>query len=375
MAVAEPLKFTMDDLLKVTVERNASDLHLTVGLPPMLRVSGRLVPTEYARLMPDDTKRLVYSILNDKQKEKFEKTWELDCSHGVRGFGRFRVNVFKQRGVVGASLRAIPSTVPSRQELHLPGIIEEIVRKPHGLVLVTGATGMGKSTTLACMIDLINSERSNHIITIEDPIEYVHPHKKSMVNQRELGQDTQSWLNALRGVLREDPDVILVGEMRDLDTISGTLTAAETGHLVFSTLHTSDASQTVDRIIDVFPPHHQQQIRIQLAGVLEAVFSQQLIPHASGVGRVPCVEVMLASSAIRNLIREGKSHQVYNALQTGAKVGMQTMEQSLLDLYLSKQITYEDAINHTMHPEDLRRMIEGTSSGGSGGGGKSGGKK
>jgi twitching motility protein PilT len=367
MAIAEPLKVSMDELLKITVERNASDLHLTVGLPPMLRVSGRLVPTEYPRLMPDDTKRLIYSILNDKQKEKFEKNWELDCSHGVRGFGRFRVNVFKQRGVVGSALRAIPSTVPSRQELHLPPSLEEIVRKPHGLVLVTGATGMGKSTTLACMIDLINSERSNHVITIEDPIEYVHPHKKSMINQRELGQDTLSWTNSLRAVLREDPDVILVGEMRDLDTIAGTLTAAETGHLVFSTLHTSDASQTVDRIIDVFPPHHQQQIRIQLASVLEAVFSQQLITHASGVGRVPAVEVLICTSAIRNIIREGKSHQLYNALQTGSKFGMATMEQSLLDLYLSKQITYEDAINHTMHPEDMRKLIEGNA-----GGGKSG---
>lgn len=367
MALAEPLRVTMDELLKITVERNASDLHLTVGLPPMLRISGKLSPTEFPRLMPDDTKRLVYSILNDKQKEKFEKTWELDCSHGVRGFGRFRVNVFKQRGVVGASLRAISSTVPSRQELHLPNIIEECVRRPHGLILVTGATGMGKSTTLACMIDLINSERSCHIITIEDPIEYVHPHKKSMINQRELGQDTQSWSNSLRACLREDPDVILVGEMRDLETIGGTLTAAETGHLVFATLHTADASQTIDRIIDVFPPHHQQQIRIQLASVIEAVFSQQLITHASGVGRVPSVEVMIATSAIRNLIREGKSHQIYNALQTGSKFGMQTMEQSLLDLYLAKQITYEDAINHTMHPEDLRRMIEGSAGGGSGG--------
>ncbi|MCL5773199.1 MAG: type IV pilus twitching motility protein PilT [Firmicutes bacterium] len=352
------MRFTMDDLLRVTVERGSSDLHLTVGLPPMLRVSGKLSPTEFPRLMPDDTKKLIYSILNDKQKEKFEKTWELDCSHGVRGFGRFRVNVFRQRGVVGAALRAIPSSIPTRQELHLPQSLEDIVKRPHGLVLVTGATGMGKSTTLACMLDMINSERSSHMITIEDPIEYVHPHKKSMVNQRELGQDTLSWGNALRAVLREDPDVILVGEMRDLETIAGTLTAAETGHLVFSTLHTADAAQTVDRIIDVFPSHQQQQIRIQLAGVLEAVFSQQLIPHSSGVGRVPGVEVMIATSAIRNLIREGKTHQIYNALQTGLKHGMQTMEQCLMDLYSSKQVSYEDAVSHTMHPEDLRRMIE-----------------
>ena len=356
----EPLPFTMDEILKATVARGASDLHLAVGLPPMLRIAGKLVPTEYPRLMPDMTKRLIYSILNDKQKEKFEKTWELDCSHGVRGFGRFRVNVFKQRGVVGAALRAIASSIPSRMELNLPPILDEIVRRPHGLVLVTGATGTGKSTSLACMLDQINSESAYHMITIEDPIEYIHPHKQSMVNQRELGQDTQTWTAALRATLREDPDVILVGEMRDLETIGGTLTAAETGHLVFSTLHTSDASQTIDRIIDVFPPHQQQQIRIQLAAVIEAVVSQQLIPHASGVSRVPACEIMISTSAIRNLIREGKTHQLYNAIQTGSKHGMQTMEQSLLDLYQNKQITYEDAMNHTMHPEDLRRMMDGS---------------
>ena len=359
MAGLEPLPFSMDDALKTTVARGASDLHLTVGLPPMLRIAGKLTPTEYPRLMPDMTKRLVYSILNDKQKEKFEKNWELDCSHGVRGFGRFRVNVFKQRGCVGASLRAIASSIPSRQELNLPPIVDDIVLRPHGLILVTGATGMGKSTTLACMLDIINSTKAVHIITIEDPIEYIHPHKKAMINQRELGQDTLSWQNALRGTLREDPDVILVGEMRDLETMQGTLTAAETGHLVFATLHTSDASQTVDRIVDVFPPHQQQQIRVQLAAVLEAVISQQLIPHASGVSRVPSCEILITTSAIRNLIREGKTHQLYNSIQTGSKRGMQTMEQSLLDLYDAQQITYEDAINHTMHPEDLRRMIEG----------------
>ncbi len=352
------LKYTMDELLRTTVECGASDLHLSVGLPPILRISGRLTPTEYPRLQPEDTKRLIYNILNDKQKEKFEKTWELDCSHGVRGFGRFRVNVFRQRGVVGATLRAIPSSIPTRQELNLPQIVEDMVDRPHGLILVTGATGQGKSTTLACMLDLINSEKTYHILTIEDPIEYIHPHKKSMINQRELGQDTQGWMHALRASLREDPDVILVGEMRDLETIAGTLTAAETGHLVFSTLHTSDASQTVDRIVDVFPPHQQQQIRIQLASVLEGVFSQQLIPHASGRGRVPAIEVMIMTSAIRTLIREGKSHQLYNSIQTGSKHGMQTMEQSLCDLYLNKQITLEDAINHTMHTEDLRRMID-----------------
>ncbi len=358
MSVASSFRYTMDDLLKLTVEKGASDLHLSVGLPPILRISGKLTPTELPRLVSDDSKRLIYSILNERQKEKFEKTWELDCSHGVRDYGRFRVNVFKQRGNVGATLRAISSVIPSRAELNLPPVIEDMVRSPQGLILVTGATGQGKSTTLACMLDLINSEHNFHILTIEDPIEYVHFHKKSMINQRELGQDTMSWANALRSSLREDPDVILVGEMRDLDTMAGTLTAAETGHLVFSTLHTCDASQTVDRIVDVFPPHQQQQIRIQLASVLEGVFSQQLIPHASGKGRIPAVEVMITTSAVRNLIREGKSHQIYNAIQTGSKHGMQTMEQALLDLYNTKQITMEEALNHTTHADDLRRMIE-----------------
>lgn len=353
----------MDDLLRTTVERGASDLHLTVGLPPVLRINGKLVPTEYPRLAPEESKRLIYSILNDKQKEKFEKNWELDCSHGVRGFGRFRVNVYRQRGVVGACLRAISSTVATRDELNLPKVIEDVVHKPHGLILVTGATGAGKSTTLACMIDNVNREKTYHIITIEDPIEYIHPHKKSMINQREVGQDTLSWGNALRGSLREDPDVILVGEMRDQDTIAGTLTAAETGHLVFSTLHTSDAAQTVDRIVDVFPPHHQQQIRVQLSSVLEAVFSQQLIPHASGVGRVPAIEVLIATPALRNLIREGKTHQIYNAIQTGSKHGMQTMEQSLLELVQKKMITAEEALHCTMHPEDLRRMMDASRKG------------
>jgi twitching motility protein PilT len=357
MALAQPMRYTMDDLLRTTVERGASDLHLTVGLPPVLRINGSLVATEFARLSPDESKRLVYSVLNDKQKEKFEKSWELDCSHGVRGFGRFRVNVYRQRGVIGACLRAISNTVSTRIDLSLPKIIEECVNRPHGLILVTGATGAGKSTTLACMLDIINQTQSYHIITIEDPIEYIHPHKKSMINQREVGQDTMSWANALKATLREDPDVILVGEMRDQETIQGTMTAAETGHLVFSTLHTSDASQTMDRIVDVFPPHHQQQIRVQLSSVLEAIFSQQLVPHASGVGRVPCVEVLIANPAIRNLIREGKTNQIYNSIQTGGKQGMQTMEQSLFELVQAKLVTPEEAMAHTMHTEDLSRML------------------
>lgn len=358
MALAQPMRYTMDELLRITVERGASDLHLTVGLPPVLRINGQLVATEYARLSPEEAKRLVYSILNDKQKEKFEKTWELDCSHGVRGFGRFRVNVYRQRGVIGACLRAITNTVATRTELNLPRVIEEIVVRPHGLILVTGATGAGKSTTLACMLDIINQTQSYHIITIEDPIEYIHPHKKSMINQREVGHDTLTWANALKATLREDPDVILVGEMRDQETIAGTLTAAETGHLVFSTLHTCDASQTIERVVDVFPPHHQQQIRVQLSSVLEAVVSQQLVPHAAGVGRVPSVEVLIATPAIRNLIREGKTHQIYNAIQTGSKLGMQTMEQSLYELVQNKMVTVDEALAHTMHPEDFKRMVD-----------------
>lgn len=360
MALAQPMRYTMDELLRITVERGASDLHLTVGLPPVLRINGSLVATEYSRLSPEEAKRLVYSILNDKQKEKFEKTWELDCSHGVRGFGRFRVNVYRQRGVVGACLRAITNTVATRTELNLPRIVEDMVNRPHGLILVTGATGAGKSTTLACMLDIINQTQSYHIITIEDPIEYIHPHKKSMINQREVGHDTLSWSNALKATLREDPDVILVGEMRDQETIAGTLTAAETGHLVFSTLHTCDASQTIERVVDVFPPHHQQQIRVQLSSVLEGVVSQQLVPHAAGVGRVPSVEILIATPAIRNLIREGKTHQIYNAIQTGSKLGMQTMEQSLFELVQSKMVTADEALAHTMHPDDFKRMVENT---------------
>jgi twitching motility protein PilT len=360
MALAQPMRYTMDELLRITVERGASDLHLTVGLPPVLRINGSLVATEYSRLSPEEAKRLVYSILNDKQKEKFEKTWELDCSHGVRGFGRFRVNVYRQRGVVGACLRAITNTVATRTELNLPRIVEDMVNRPHGLILVTGATGAGKSTTLACMLDIINQTQSYHIITIEDPIEYIHPHKKSMINQREVGHDTLTWSNALKATLREDPDVILVGEMRDQETIAGTLTAAETGHLVFSTLHTCDASQTIERVVDVFPPHHQQQIRVQLSSVLEGVVSQQLVPHAAGVGRVPSVEILIATPAIRNLIREGKTHQIYNAIQTGSKLGMQTMEQSLFELVQSKMVTADEALAHTMHPDDFKRMVENT---------------
>ncbi len=375
----------IDDLLREVVENQGSDLHLTAGIKPTMRVWGKLQPMEqYDVLTPEDTFQLGYSMLNTFQKQKFEKFWELDLSYGVPGLGRFRVNIYRQRGAVGIAARVIPMTIPTVEQLNLPPILKELTRKPRGLVLVTGPTGHGKSTTLASMVDFINSERSVHIVTIEDPIEYLHTHKKSIVNQRELGFDTQSFPNALRAVLREDPNVVLIGEMRDLETIAAALTIAETGHLVFATLHTANASQSVDRIIDVFPPHQQQQIRIQFSSVVEAVISQQLLanarynaaraegratrsrlgsaarggwPSLDEIGRVPAVEVMLATPAIRNLIREAKTHQIETAIQTGVQYGMQTMDQSLRDLYLKKLITYEDAIGRAIHPEELRKMI------------------
>ena len=349
---------SIDQLLKLTVERNASDLHITVGLPPMLRIDGKLVPTEFPRLAPEDTKRLIYSILNDRQREKFEREWELDMSYSLKGYGRFRLNIYKQRGAVAAAFRVIPSTIKSREELKLPEIIDELVKKQSGLILVTGPTGVGKSTTLACMIDMINSSKTVHIITIEDPIEYLHTHKKSIVNQREVGQDTKSFASALKSALREDPDVIMVGEMRDLETISAVLTAAETGHLVFSTLHTIDAPQTIDRIIDVFPPHQQQQVRVQLASVLEAVLSQQLIPHASGKGRVVAVEVLIATPAVRSIIREGKIHQLKAIMQTSAQYGMQTMDQALFNLFKNGEITAEEAIARASNPQEMKARIQ-----------------
>ncbi|MDR7484296.1 MAG: type IV pilus twitching motility protein PilT [Armatimonadota bacterium] len=375
----------IEDLLREVVTAQASDLHLTSGIKPTMRLWGRLVPMDhYEVLTAEDTFQLGYSMLNTFQKQKFEKFWELDLSYGVPGLGRFRVNMYRQRGAVGIAIRVIPMTIPSVEALNLPPILKELTRKPRGLILVTGPTGHGKSTSLAAMIDFINSERSAHIVTVEDPIEYLHQHKKSIVNQRELGFDTQSFPNALRAVLREDPNVVLIGEMRDLETISAALTIAETGHLVFATLHTANAAQSIDRIIDVFPPYQQQQIRIQLSMVIEAVISQQLLPNAryrgrsenrtgakprlgsaSGsawpsieeIGRVPAVEVMLATPAIRNLIREAKTHQIETAIQTGANLGMQTMDQSLRDLCLRKLISVDDALSRAIHPEELRKMI------------------
>ncbi len=357
--VSDLLGLRMDELMRVTIERGASDLHMSVGLPPMLRIDGRLTPTEFPKLTPDDTKRLIYSILTDQQKEKFEKNLELDFSHGLKGFGRFRINAFRQRGVIGAVFRAIPSSVPALGSLNLPPVMGDLTMRPHGLVLVTGPTGSGKSTALASMIDVINATMARHILSMEDPVEYLHFHKMSIVNQREIGHDSYSFANALRAALREDPDVVLVGEMRDMDTIATTLTIAETGHLVFATLHTSDAAQTIDRIIDVFPAHQQQQIRVQLASVIEAIICLRLLPHASGVGRVPAAEVMIATPAIRNLIRENKTHQIHNAIVTSRGMHMQTFDMSLRDLVRKHMITEDEALAASTHPEELRKLIEG----------------
>jgi twitching motility protein PilT len=350
----------MQDLLMLLMEKKASDLHITAGLPPMLRIDGEVAPTQYDKLTPDVCQRLIYSLLTDSQKEKFEATNELDLSFGIKGVGRVRMNVFKQRGSVGAALRSIPQKILTFDELHLPPVVFEIMKLHKGLVLVTGPTGSGKSTTLASMINYLNETRSSHIVTIEDPIEYVHFHKKSIVNQREIGADTTSFPAALKYVLRQDPDIILIGEMRDLETIAAALTIAETGHLVFATLHTTDAASAVNRIIDVFPPHQQAQIRSQLSLVLQSIFAQQLLPHASGSGRVLSCEALMVTPAIRNLIREMKIEQIYLAMQTGGKFGMQTMNQSLYDLYSHRQIPYQTAIEASTDPDDLKRILQKT---------------
>jgi len=348
----------LDDLLREACERGSSDLHLTVGLPPVVRVDGSLTRLDYKPLSPNDTQRLIYDILTNEQVEVFERTRELDFSYGVRNVGRFRVNVYKQRGSVGAALRAIPDRIPTFEQLNLPPILRDLSRKHSGLILVTGPTGSGKSTTIACMIDTINAERPVHIMTMEDPIEYLHRHKKGMVNQRELRTDTDSFANALRAVLREDPDVVLIGEMRDLETIQAALTLSETGHLVFGTLHTRNAPQTIDRVVDVFPPHQQEQIRVQLSNTLEAVVAQQLLPRLGG-GRVAAIEIMVATAGIRNLIREGKSHQIYSALETGAQYGMQTMDKVLADMHRNGLITEEEALARAIDRENFRRFMQG----------------
>lgn len=343
--------FDMKSLFDLVVLRKASDLLLTAGAPPLLRVNGELKATEYPEMTPEDNKRLIYSILSDKQKEEFEETRELDMSIGVSGGHRFRVNVYMQKGCVTAAMRAIPEHMPSLEHLGLPKIVGKLAFRPQGLILVTGPTGHGKTTTQAAMIDLINGHKRCHIITVEDPIEYVHNHKKSVVDQRELGSDTLSFPSALKYVLRQDPDVILIGEMRDLETISSALTAAETGHLVIATLHTNDAIQTVDRIIDVFPSQQQQQIRIQLALSLLAVVSQRLLPRANGKGRVLACEILRNNSAIGNLIREAKSHQIYSIMETHSKDGMITLDASIKQLYLRGIVSYDVAINHVRNPQ------------------------
>jgi twitching motility protein PilT len=349
---------TMADLLQLLVDRGGSDLHITTGTYPAIRIAGDLVPlTQYERLTPQETQRLSYSVLNDAQKQKFEEESELDLSFGIQGLARFRCNVYRQRGAVGSAIRVIPYKIRSFDELGLPKVVEELAERPHGLVLVTGPTGSGKSTTLAAMIDKINSERAEHIITIEDPIEFVHPHKQCIVNQREVYSDTQSFKNALKTILRQDPDVVLVGEMRDLETIAAAITIAETGHLTFATLHTNSCAQTMNRIIDVFPSSQQSHVRAQLSLVLEGVLSQTLIPKTGG-GRAMAMEIMVATPAIRNLIREEKIHQIYSSIQSGLKFGMQTMNQSLADLIRRRQIAREDGIARSTLPDELAQLLQ-----------------
>lgn len=353
----------IEEILEKVVKQNGSDLHISSGLPPVVRIDGVLQRTDSPPLSPDEVEALLFPMLSNEQRRKLEQDWELDFSYGIQGLSRFRVNFYKDKGNYAAAFRVITSTVPSFESLGLPDVVRKTAEKPRGLILVTGPTGSGKSTTLASMIDYINTTRCEHILTIEDPIEFVHSSKKSVLHQRELGQDTRSFANALKSALREDPDIILVGEMRDFETISLALTAAETGHLVFGTLHTSSASQTIDRIIDVFPEGQQQQIRVQLSSSLVAVFAQTLLPRlqpdGTKKGRVMAQEIMLVTPAISNLIRESKAAQIYSTIQMNQGIGMQTLETALKDLYLKKLITLEDAIARSSHPEDLKRGIQG----------------
>ncbi|WP_125154645.1 type IV pilus twitching motility protein PilT [Clostridium rectalis] len=347
---------SLNSLLETTIKEKASDLHLTVGVAPTIRVNGELARLGNEKLTPIDTEKYVKEILGDLYKEYSEKG-EMDTSYSVSGLGRFRVNVFKQRGSDAAAIRVVGLKVPTLNELQFPNIIRTITSKQRGLVLVTGPTGCGKSTTLAAMINEINATRAAHIITLEDPIEYLHKHNKSIINQREIGKDTKGYADALKSVLREDPDVILVGEMRDLETISVALTAAETGHLVFSTLHTIGAAKTIDRIIDVFPPYQQQQVKVQLSAVLKGVISQQLLPKKDGDGRVAAFEIMTTTSAIQNMIREGKTHQIESSIQTGSKYGMKTMDMCLAEMYKKGSISYEDALTYSVDREMLEKII------------------
>jgi len=349
---------TLPDLLKTTVEMNGSDLHLTTDTPPQVRVHGELQRLPLPVLTPAETKALVYSVLTDAQKKRFEESLELDFSFGIRGMARFRCNVFNQRGAVGAVYRLIPEKIRTFGELGLPSVLANLAERPRGLVLITGPTGSGKSTTLAAMIDKINSERHDHILTIEDPIEYIHQHKNCLVNQREVHSDTGSFSNALRAALREDPDIVLIGEMRDLETVEAALKIAETGHLTFGTLHTNSAAQTINRIIDIFPANQQSQIRTQLSLVLEGIVCQALLPRADGKGRVCSLEIMVPTPAIRNLIRDDKIHQIYGAMQTGQeKLGMQTSNQSLASLHQKRLITLDMAMGASSNKDELQDMI------------------
>ncbi|WP_315118046.1 type IV pilus twitching motility protein PilT [uncultured Clostridium sp.] len=347
---------SLNSLLETTIKEKASDLHITVGVSPVIRVNGALKNIGEDKLTPIETEKYVREILGDLYEEYISKG-EIDTSFSVAGLGRFRVNVFKQRGSDAAAIRVVGLKIPTIGELNLPPVISDLTNKQRGLVLVTGPTGSGKSTTLAAMINEINSSRAAHIVTLEDPIEYLHKHNKSIINQREIGKDSKSYANALKSVLREDPDVILVGEMRDLETISIALTAAETGHLVFSTLHTIGAAKTIDRIIDVFPPYQQQQIKIQLSAVLKGVISQQLIPRADGNGRIAAFEVMVSTHGIQNLIREGKTHQIESSIQTGGKYGMKTMDMSISEIIKKGLISKEEAIAYSVDREMLSRLI------------------
>ena len=349
---------SMGELFLLMHERGASDLHLTVGAPPILRIDGQLVPTPFDKLTGETSQTLIYSLLNDQQRQRFEAANELDLAFNLRGIGRVRMNVYRQTGYVGAAVRSIPTAFKTFEEIGLPKVVHEMMKVPKGLILVTGPTGSGKSTTIASMIDFINENRSVHIVTVEDPIEFVHVHKRSIINQREVGQDTETFAAALHHVLRQDPNVILIGELRDLETIQAALSIAETGHLVLATLHTTDCAQTINRIIDVFPEHQMDQVRVQLSFVLQAVISQQLLSHASGAGRVLAAEIMMVNSATRNLIREQKVEQIQVAIQTGGKLGMQTMNQALAELYLKQKITFQEALSHSLDPEDLRRLMQ-----------------
>jgi twitching motility protein PilT len=352
------------DVLLEVIDRRASDLHITAGAPPTVRVRGRLVPMEgYPVLTPNDTREIVYSILSEGQRQKFENNWQLDFAYQIPGRARFRVNAYFQRSAVGAALRLIPFDVVPFEGLGLPQVVADFANKPRGLVLVTGPTGSGKSTTLASLIDLINASREEHIMTVEDPIEFLHMHKKCIVNQRELGSDATSFGEALKAALRQDPDVILVGEMRDIETIGTAITAAETGHLVFATLHTQDTPQTIDRIIDVFPSEQQGQIRAMLSVALQGIMTQMLLPTADGAGRVVAAEILVPTPAVRNLIREAKTHQIYSVLQTGASHGMQTMDAALAQLVRAGKVNRQLAESRSHAPEEFRRLIGGAGGG------------